>query len=181
MTAATHNKITKDQLTGARQAAELNYLRVAPRKVRSVADLIRGLPVVEAEAQLLLSPRRPGGPLLKLLRSAVANAKNNKKLASNRLVVEEIRVDQGPMLKRFMPRARGSAAMIQKKMSHVTLILAETKETQPERFTVTVEKKMKRPQAPKKTAPEREKKEAAAHGVQKQPGFFRRIFRRKSV
>lgn len=184
MISAAQKKITRDQLTGARERAVLNYLRVAPRKTRSVADLIRGLPVLEAEAQLMLSPRRPAGPLLKLLRSAVANAKNNKQLAANRLVVEEIRVDQGPMLKRFMPRARGSAAMIQKKMSHVTLVLAETKEPQAERFTITVEKKSKQAKAaPKKPVPERDKREEALRQAQgkREPGFFKRMFRRKSV
>lgn len=178
-----NTKISKDQLTGTRQVAQLKYLRVAPRKVRLIADLLRGLPVVEAEAQLILSPHRPSRPLLKLLRSAVANAKNNKKLASNRLVVEEIRVDQGPMLKRFMPRARGSASMIQKKMSHVTLILGETKTALSERFTITSEKKIKKPKASSKKGPasEREKKEEAMRPARERRGFFKRIFQRKSV
>ena len=86
--------------------AQLRYLRIAPRKVRSVADLIRGLPVQDAEAQLMVQRRRPAKPLLKLLRSAVANAKNNKQNADH-LFISEIRVDQGPMLKRMLPRARG--------------------------------------------------------------------------
>ncbi|MBI2037196.1 MAG: 50S ribosomal protein L22 [Candidatus Liptonbacteria bacterium] len=175
-------KITRDQLSGIRQTAALHYLRVAPRKVRAVADLIRGLPVGEAEAQLTLSPRRPARPLLKLLRSAVANAKNNKQLLPNRLVIEEIRVDQGPMLKRFMPRARGSASMIQKKMSHVTMVLAETKQPLAERFTITVKKKVKQQKASaKKAAPEREKKEEAVRPAPKHAGLFKRLFQRKSV
>ena len=62
--------------------AQLNFLRIPPRKVRLLADVIRGLPVQEAEAKLILSPRRPKDALLKLLRSAVANAKNNHKLVS---------------------------------------------------------------------------------------------------
>src|SRR5271157_1596534 len=95
------------------QTAKLSYLRMAPRKVRSVADLIRGLSVNEAEAQLLVQRRRPAGALLKLLRSAVANVKNNDKQANiEHLFISEIRVDQGPMLKRFLPRARGSASPI---------------------------------------------------------------------
>jgi large subunit ribosomal protein L22 len=177
------------QLTGVRQVAKLKYLHIAPRKVRAVADLIRGLPVSEAEAQLLLSPRRPARPLLKLLRSALADAKTSSGLQPNRLIVGEIRVDQGPMFKRFMPRARGSASMIQKKMSHVTLVLTETKETLPERFAIVAEKKKK---APKKEASPAKTKAAAGsetsakerevpRQIQKQPGFFRRIFRRKSV
>lgn len=175
-------KITQDQLSGVRQTAALNYLRVAPRKVRAVADLIRGLSVGEAEAQLMLSPRRPAQPLLKLLRSAVANAKNNKQLPSDRLMIEEIRVDQGPMLKRFMPRARGSASMIQKKMSHITLVLAETKQPLAERFTITVKKKVKQQKvSAKETAPEREKKEGVARPAPKRAGLFKRLFQRKSV
>lgn len=177
-----YNKITPDRLTGIRQTAELNYLRIAPRKVRFVADLIRGLSVTEAEAQLMLIPRRPARPLLKLVRSAVTNAKNNKRLDVNRLIIAEIRVNQGPMIKRFMPRARGSAAMIQKKMSHVMLVLAETKETLPARFTITVPKKAKREKARTKGAlPERERKETEARPAQKHPGFFKRIFSRKSI
>ena len=85
--------------------AKLNYLRIAPRKVRSVADLIRGMSVNDAEAQLLMVRRRPAQPLLKLLRSAVANAKN-KQVNPDHLFIAEIRVDQGPMLKRIMAARR---------------------------------------------------------------------------
>ena len=102
--------------------AKLSYLRMAPRKVRSVGDLIKGLPANEAEAQLLMQTRRPSKPLLKLLRSAIANAKNNGLADLHHLYVASVRVDGGPMLKRMLPRARGSASPIQKKMSHVTLM-----------------------------------------------------------
>ena len=104
-------------------SAKISFLRMAPRKVRSVGDLIKGLSVNEAEAQLLVQTRRPSKPLLKLLRSAVANAKNNKVGNVEHLFVSSVRVDGGPMLKRMLPRARGSASPIQKKMSHVTLVL----------------------------------------------------------
>jgi large subunit ribosomal protein L22 len=108
------------------QTAKLRYLHIAPRKVRLVANAIKGLSVNEAEAQLLMSPRRPASDLIKLLRSAVANAKHNAQLSPERLFVKEIRVDQGPMLERYMPRAMGRATAIQKKSSHVTLVLAES-------------------------------------------------------
>ena len=124
------------------QIAQLNYLRIAPRKVRSVGDLIKGLTVNEAEAQLLVQRRRPAKPLLKLLRSAVANAKNNKRLNPDHLFIASIRVDQGPMLKRSLPRARGSASPIQKKMSHVTLVLGVNENLKP-RFKIVVPKKVK--------------------------------------
>src|SRR3989338_4570164 len=86
-----------------KQIAKLKYLHMAPRKVRLIADTLKGLPISEAEAQLLTRSQRVAGPLLKLLRSAIANAKNNAKLDSNKLFVESIRVDQGPMLKRILP------------------------------------------------------------------------------
>ena len=117
---------------------------MAPRKVRSVGDLIKGLPVNEAEAQLLVQTRRPSKPLLKLLRSAVANAKNNKVGNVEHLFVSSVRVDGGPMLKRMLPRARGSASPIQKKMSHVTLVLG-VNENLKSRFTIVPPKKTKLP------------------------------------
>ncbi len=125
-----------------KQTAQLNYLKIAPRKVRSVGDLIKGLTVNEAEAQLLVQRRRPAKSLLKLLRSAVANAKNNKRLNVDHLFIESIRVDKGPMLKRSLPRARGSASPIHKVMSHVTLVLGVNENLKP-RFTIVVPKKAK--------------------------------------
>lgn len=169
------------------QTVKLNYLRIAPRKVRRLAILLKGLPVSEAEAQLMLSPHRGAKPLLKLLRSAVAAAKSNRRLDESRLWVKEVRVDQGPMLKRILPRARGIATPIQKKMSHVTLTLVESPSPVSRRFTILPPpKKSKLPRegksAPaKKTVPPPAavKKEKETAG--KQPGFFRRIFRRKAV
>ncbi len=102
--------------------AKLRYAHVPPRKMRLQADVLRGLSLAEAEAQLMLSPRRPSMVLLKLLQSAKANAKY-KKLEPATLFVKEIRVDQGPKQKRGMPRARGSMALIEKKMSHITIVL----------------------------------------------------------
>ena len=122
--------------------AKLSYLRMAPRKVRSVGDLIKGLPVNEAEAQLLVQTRRPSKPLLKLLRSAVANAKNNGLADLGHLYVVNVRVDGGPMLKRMLPRARGSASPIQKKMSHVLLVLGVNEKLK-SRFTIVPPKKKK--------------------------------------
>src|SRR5580700_6296207 len=125
------------------QTAQLRYLRIAPRKTRSVADLIRGLSVNDAEAQLTVQRRRPAKALLKLLRSAVANAKNNK-LNVEHLFVKEIRVDGGPMLKRSLPRARGSASPLQKKMSHVTMVLGVNAKLTP-KYKIVVPKKSKLP------------------------------------
>jgi large subunit ribosomal protein L22 len=163
------------------QTAKLNYLRIAPRKTRSVADLIRGLRVDEAEAQLMVQRRRPAKPILKLLRSAVANAKNNK-LNVDHLFIFEIRVDGGPMLKRSLPRARGSASPIQKKMSHVTIVLGVNEKLTP-KYKIVVPKKTKLPPVEdRQTKPRRLPKpeqETAEPGKSK--GFVKRIFNRKAT
>ena len=124
-----------------KQIAKLNYLRMAPITVRLVASLLRGLSVNEAEAQLIMMRKRATQPLIKLIRSAVAGAKN-KKMDIDKLIVESIMVDGGPMLKRFMPRAQGRMAEIQKKMSHVTLTLAENDKVV-KKYTIVVPKKEK--------------------------------------
>ncbi|MBI2033553.1 MAG: 50S ribosomal protein L22 [Candidatus Liptonbacteria bacterium] len=163
--------------------AKLNYLRIAPRKVRQVADLIRGLPVNEAEAQLLFQRRRAAKPLLKLLRSAVANAKNNERLDIEKLYIESLLVNQGPILKRSLPRARGMATPLQKKSSHVTIVLSEKPELK-SRFKIIYEKKIKLPPEEKgkakKEQPIKEHRETRV-SKEKKPGFFTKIFRRKSI
>ena len=105
--------------------AKLNYLRIAPRKVRLVADLIRGKSVEEAQTVLNFTVKKATQPLLKLLKQAISNAKNNFQLEESNLYVSKISVDEGPKLKRWRARARGVAYPIQKKASHVTLILDE--------------------------------------------------------
>lgn len=170
----------------ATQTAQLRFLRMAPRKVRLVADTLKGLSVNEAEAQLLLQPRRAARPLLKLLRSAVSNAKNNQKLNPDTLVIQSILVNNGPMLKRFMPRARGSASPIQKKMSHVFLLLAESASAKPKKFSIIVPKKVKDMQGKKKAIAAKEKNKPAGaaelpRSAQEKPGVFKRFFQRKSI
>ena len=103
--------------------AHLRYLRMAPRKVRLAAGAVKGKSAEEAEAVLEFLPKRAALPLKKLLKSAVANAKHNFNIEKENLFVKNITVDKGPTLKRFMPRARGSAAPIRKRESHVTIIL----------------------------------------------------------
>lgn len=105
--------------------AQLRNLHIAPRKVRLVADLVRGKTAEEAGALLNFTVKRAAGPILKLLNSAVANAKNNFQLNPNNLYISKITVDEGPKMKRWMPRARGSASEIQKKTSHIYLALDE--------------------------------------------------------
>jgi large subunit ribosomal protein L22 len=107
--------------------AYLRYLRIAPRKVRLVADLIRGKSVLEAERILNFTRKKAALPLLKLLKSAISNAKHNFNLDEKNLYVSKIIVDQGPKTKKVFPRARGRADIKEKKTSHVTLILKEKK------------------------------------------------------
>ncbi len=164
--------------------AKLRYLHVAPRKMRFVADLIRRLPVSEAEAQLILHPRRPAPHLLKLLRSAVANA-SQKKMDVKKLVIKEIRVDEGPKLKRYNPRARGSMAEIQKKMSHITMVLEESEKVKGREFIMPKkEKKMskegKKKRAKKGREQKKETQEKEAKPAAEKKGM-RRFFRRKSI
>jgi len=165
-----------------KQTAKLNYLRMTPRKVRAVADLLRGLQVNEAEAQLMSLRRRAAVPLLKLLRSAVAGIKNSKRLGEEKFYIESVRVDQGPMLKRSLPRARGMATPIQKKMSHITLVLAERQDMAPPRFKIVVPKKVKLPPGEEKPAKNKRVRKAEKEITEpkKKPGFFRRIFSRKA-
>ncbi len=169
---------------------KLNYLKIAPRKVRLVANSLKGLSVSEAEAQLLISPRRVSLAIIKLLRSAVANAKNNSQMNTNHLFIKEIRVDQGPMLKRYMPRAMGRATPIQKKSSHIILVLAESEKTKAPRFKIVKpekiskkissgETKRKKTEPEKPKPPEKETKETPKPAAKQ--GFIKRMFRRKSI
>ena len=105
--------------------AYLNYVRIAPRKVGVVLDLIRGKDVKLAKAILEQTPKAACEPLLKLLKSAVANAENNHDMDTSDLYVAKCFVNQGPTLKRIRPRAQGRAFRINKKTSHITLVLKE--------------------------------------------------------
>ena len=105
--------------------ARANYIRMSPQKVRLVADLIRGRAVGEALNLLQNQPKRASRVLLKLLRSAVANAEQREDLDPDTLVVETITVDGGPVLKRFRPRALGRATPIRKRTSKILVVLAE--------------------------------------------------------
>ncbi|MBI5787102.1 MAG: 50S ribosomal protein L22 [Candidatus Niyogibacteria bacterium] len=107
--------------------AELNYFRIAPRKVRLAAGLIRGKRVGEAERELQFLTKRASLPLLKLLKSAVANATHNFNLQKDNLYISKITVDGGSPLKRIRPRAFGRAFPIKKRTSHITLVLGEIK------------------------------------------------------
>lgn len=103
----------------------MNHLPMAPRKVRSVANVLKGMDVSRARLQLKSITRRPVSPLSKLLDSAIANAVNNFSMVEDNLFVKEVLVNEGIKLVRYMPKARGAAGLIQKKRSHVTILLDE--------------------------------------------------------
>lgn len=106
--------------------AKLRHLRIAPRKVRSVSDLVRGKGINEALTTLrFCTKRKIAGALSTLLESAVANADQQGKIDVDTLYVKTLLVDQGPTLKRYRPRAQGRAFPIQKKTSHITVVLEE--------------------------------------------------------
>ena len=107
--------------------AKLSYLRMGPRKVRLVADLVKGKKLEKALDILAVTNKVPAKPMLKLLRSASANAKHNFGLEASVLRVKSILVDGGPILKRYMPRAHGSASPIRKRTCHVNVELEEIK------------------------------------------------------
>lgn len=110
-----------------RPHATAKYIRISSRKVKVVIDLIRGKSVDEAKAILMFTPKAASEPVLKLLNSAIANAENNLGMSADTLYVAEVFANQGPTLKRFRPRARGSAARIRKRTSNITIILDQAK------------------------------------------------------
>ncbi|TDC86547.1 50S ribosomal protein L22 [Actinomadura sp. 7K507] len=103
--------------------AQARFIRVTPMKARRVVDLIRGLPAAEAQAVLRFAPQAASEPVGKVLASAIANAEHNFKLDSDTLVVSRAWVDEGPTLKRFRPRAQGRAYRINKRTSHITVVV----------------------------------------------------------
>lgn len=105
--------------------AVLKFVRLSPKKARAVADSVRGKPVGEALNILKFSTRKPALVLRKVLESAIANAENNHGADVDELQIKEIFVDQGPVLKRIMPRAKGRADRITKPTSHITIRVSD--------------------------------------------------------
>jgi len=106
--------------------ARATAVRIAPRKVRLVVDIVRGKSVSQALNILTFTRKKAALPVQKLLKSAVANAAENHGVSDvDNLVIDRITVDEGPALKRFMPRARGRATPIRKRTSHIQIILRE--------------------------------------------------------
>lgn len=105
--------------------AKLSYARLSPQKTRLVVDMVRGKAVQEAINILKFSPQKAAAIVSTLVSSAVANAEQKGVSDLDRLFIKEIMVDQGPVLKRFLPRAQGRATKIRKPTSHILVVLAE--------------------------------------------------------
>ena len=114
-----------DEQTKLEARAILKYARISARKVKIVADLIKGKDVNEALAIVKFTPKASSEIIEKLLKSAIANAENNHNMNSQNLYVAEIYANQGPTLKRIRPAAKGSAVRIRKRTSHITIVLRE--------------------------------------------------------
>ncbi len=145
--------------------ASANRIRVAPRKARLIANLVRGLKTDEAINQLNYNIKKSSPPILKLIKSALANASNNYGLDKKNFFIKEIRVDEGPTIKRWMPRAHGRATPIRKKMSNIRIVLQEIKDSgKVDARKQKVEKPIKLGKAPAKS---KEKKEKSGDVVDK--------------
>ncbi|MGB7449634.1 MAG: 50S ribosomal protein L22 [Ornithinimicrobium sp.] len=124
----TEDEVSQQDATTAR--AQARFVRVAPMKVRRVVDLVRGKSVAEATAILQFAPQTASEPVLKLVQSAVANARYRadetaQAFDERTLVIRSIFVDEGPTMKRFRPRAQGRASQILKRSSHITVVVGE--------------------------------------------------------
>lgn len=131
------------------------FVRVTPQKARRVVDLIRGMEAAEAQTLLKFAPQAASEPIGKVLNSAIANATNNLNLDPTTLVISQVFVDEGPTMKRFRPRAQGRAFRINKRTSHITVVVESREGVHAE----IVETKKKT--APKKRAPRRSETVAA--------------------
>ncbi|HOV80698.1 MAG TPA: 50S ribosomal protein L22 [Bacillota bacterium] len=104
------------------------FIKLSPRKVRQVVDLIRGKKVDEALAILRYTPKRASSAVTKVVKSAAANAENNLQMNRDELFIKRCYVDQGPTLKRYQPRAMGRADILRRRTSHITVVVAEKEE-----------------------------------------------------
>jgi len=108
--------------------AKARYVRVTPRKARRVVDLIRGMPAAQAKAVLSFAPQSASDPVGKVLASAIANAERTGRTTAASLVVSRAWVDEGPTLRRFRPRAQGRGYRINKRTSHITVVVSDDSE-----------------------------------------------------
>lgn len=163
--------------------AELKYFKIAPRKVRLVTDMLKGLEVLQAKKFLHFVIKKSTSPVLKLLNSAIANGKDNFGVEEENLYISEIRVNEGPKHKRWMPRARGSASPIQKKTSHLILTLSEIKESiqKKKKDLKSLKVLIKKNKEEKKVKSKWEKESLATKVATNRIITTKKTFRRKSI
>lgn len=147
--------------------AKLRYLRIAPRKVREVADLIRGERVERAQALLEFLVKKSAKPVSKLLKGAIASAYHNFKLEQSNLYISKILVDEGPKLKRWRASSRGRSSRIIKRTSHITIILDEIKKSPILKKGIKKSSDKRKPftKITKEVPKEKSKAEQARHGA----------------
>jgi len=170
--------------------AKLKSLRVSPKKVRLVAGVIRGVDATEGLVKLNFTNKASAPMIAKLLKSAIANAEETYKLDKSNLFVKEIRVDEGPVMKRWMPRAFGRATPLRKKTSHISLILAEKVPTDEKKLDQLKKKDdksdliklgdMDKKKVADKTIKKDMQKTDDKKGQKTQKGFGGKIFNRKA-
>jgi large subunit ribosomal protein L22 len=120
-----HQSARRESLLGDRAGsfASARFVRITPMKARRVVDMVRGLPVEDALALLQFAPQAASETIYKVLESAIANAETTEGLVTSDLVVSVALVDEGPTMKRWRPRAQGRATRINKRTSHITLVV----------------------------------------------------------
>ncbi len=169
--------------------AKLKHLHIATRKVREVADLIRGKKAGEAQTILEFLVKKPAEPMLKLLKSAITSANHNFKLDQENLYISKIIVDEGPKLKRWRPGSRGRTSPIMRRTSHITLVLGEINKTEENKvkdkknvaFVATENPLNKEAKKDKKIVEKQKfKQERRGRNPEKEIGM-KRIFQRKSI
>ncbi len=142
--------------------AKARFIRISPRKTRLLVNLIRGMEIEEARAQLKVSQKLAAKPVLKCLNSAVANAQNNFNQDVSKYKVVEAFVDEGPTIARFRPRAHGRAAAIRKRVSHITIAVGDDVNEVAKAPEVAKEEKPAAKKVEKKTAKKAVKKSGEA-------------------
>lgn len=184
--------------------AKAKFIKMSPTKIRLVANLIKKMPVEKALNQLMFINKIAGVPVKKLIKSAMANAEHNFELEKDNLFIKELTVNEGPTLKRSMPRAHGRASAIRKRTSHINLILGEIKDSgivktkkqeitapiklgeQPKKetgvkFKESVKEESVESKEKNKTIVDPRMEGRGGHGkVEGKKGFTAKIFRRKS-
>ncbi len=164
--------------------ASLKYLRISPRKVRLITDLVKGMNVGEAKIRLQMLVQRAAKPLLKLLNSAIASAKHDFDLEEKNLYISKINTNPGPTLKRWRARARGIAAPIGKRTSHVILELTEKSPSAKTKAKIrpeVVREEVSKPSRVTKPKIVRKPKKKESLGKMKLRQIGKKIFRRKSI